>query len=314
MSVETRLTDKTSLTAVFASNNLEFYVVDRDNKTEHSSGSSFKVSKTELKAILGLDILLNQKFLENPSYADIAAMITDQANQTVGKIQHVIDASGDVTVNAGFAYYEYLGPATASLQNYRKLSNEESDLLQNNTSFATFKTAVVSEALGEMVISGGLSFEYNGADITKVLFDKIFTEYLKEFASKLAIKNFELVLFNRTKQKTLLSGITAFVFSNVSNSYYKVSVNSGMLKADVSVNDIIDVKISVSEKSGAGSSTGLFKIGDYMVDRRGGINTTIKAGNILYGKGSLLPGEFIIAESKQDEPTDYSHLTPFVRV
>lgn len=57
------------------------------------------------------------------------------------------------------------------------------------------------------------------------------------------------------------------------------------------------------------ASTGLFKIGDYMVDRKGGSNTTIKEGNIIYGTGAFFDGEFVIAEALQDDPTDDAHFS-----
>ncbi|AXP79195.1 hypothetical protein CJ739_95 [Mariniflexile rhizosphaerae] len=281
MSFEARLTDRKPLTAAMASENLVFYVVDQNDLTEHPSGSSYRVSKAELKAILGVDLLLNEKFVENPSYADIPAMLADQANQTPGKVQHVVDATGDITVVAGYAYYEYLGPATASLINYRKLSASEVALLQNNTGFTTFNTEAVSEALAETVATSKISFEYAADAVTKVLFDKVFTAHLQAFNSILATKNIELVLFNRTKQKTLIATVTAFAFSNVDNLYYEASVASTIDKDDVSVNDVIEVKLDVSIKV---PYTGITKISGFWFDTKDNVNqNAIEVGNTFNG-------------------------------
>lgn len=46
---------------------------------------------------------------------------------------------------------------------------------------------------------------------------------------------------------------------------------------------------------------GPIRIGDYMVDRRGGTDTTIKAGNIITGKGLLFDQECIVAIALVDD-------------
>lgn len=291
MSFEARLTDRKKLTAAIASDNLVFYVVDVDDTTEHPSGSSYQVSKAELKAILGIDLLLNEKFVENPSYADILEMLSDQANQTPGKIQHVIDATGDITVVSGYAYYEYLGPATASLVNYRKLTASETSLLQNNTGFTTFNTEEVAEVISNTVGTSGISFEYSGTAITNVLFDKVFTKHLQTFTNILATKNLELVLYNRTKQKTLIATISAFNYSSVDNLYYKVSVDNTMNTTDVAPNDVIEVQIDVSSKASGN--------GPYL------------AGDKIIGRTAFFDGEFIIGEALVDYPASENDINVF---
>lgn len=57
-------------------------------------------------------------------------------------------------------------------------------------------------------------------------------------------------------------------------------------------------------------SNGLYRIGDYLVDRKGGNNTYIKQGDIIYGIGSLAPGQYIIAVALQDNPTLITHIDP----
>lgn len=299
MGVENRLTDRKKLTAALASDNLVFYVVDKADISEHPDGSSFQVSKEDIKSILGLDLLLNEKFLENPSYDDIAAMLADQANQTPGKVQHVTDATSDITVAEGYAYYEYLGPATESLGNYRKLSQSEASLLQKNTVLNSFKVDQVYQGAIYDVPVGSVSFEYAGNDVNGIVFDKVFSLFLNAYSNLIASHDIEVVLFNRTKQKTLTTEVIGFNYTTVDNEYYKTSLKSpAILDTDVSSGDTIDVLISISKKP-----TGLFKIGDYMVDRRGGSNTTeIKAGNIFQGVGNLSPTEFIHGIALIDNP------------
>lgn len=76
------------------------------------------------------------------TYADIAAMLADQANQTQDALYFVTDASADATVDAGWAVYQKLVASTAAIGDYRKLSEEESlDALTNGTTL-TAGTAV----------------------------------------------------------------------------------------------------------------------------------------------------------------------------
>lgn len=58
---------------------------------------------------------------------------------------------------------------------------------------------------------------------------------------------------------------------------------------------------------------GLYFINGYMVDRRGDRTNKTRwlAGNILYGIGSLLPTEYIIALAKIDDPTDINNPAHF---
>lgn len=58
---------------------------------------------------------------------------------------------------------------------------------------------------------------------------------------------------------------------------------------------------------------GFRRIGTYMVDRNGGSNTTIKAGNVILGKGDLVPDEYIIATANIDDPADENDLTILFR-
>lgn len=49
-----RLTDRKPLIPSEASENLEFYVVDREDKSEHPDGSSYRVTRADLITILGV--------------------------------------------------------------------------------------------------------------------------------------------------------------------------------------------------------------------------------------------------------------------
>lgn len=77
-------------------------------------------------------------------YLTIAAMLSDQANQPDESVCVSLDASADPTVDAGYAYYEYLGTTLGTLDDYRKLSEEESmDVGEVYTSAEKAKVATI---------------------------------------------------------------------------------------------------------------------------------------------------------------------------
>lgn len=90
------------------------------------------------------------------TYADIAAMLADQANQDVGKWYMATDASADATVDAGWAIYQKLAPSTANLTDYQKIAEQESlDIIVTNAS-ETVK-GIVEEATDTEMQAGTAS-------------------------------------------------------------------------------------------------------------------------------------------------------------
>src|SRR5690606_39494857 len=60
------------------------------------------------------------------NYADVAALIAAQGDQEENALYYVADASDDPTVDSGWAVYRYLGSTDGDLDDYQKLSEEES--------------------------------------------------------------------------------------------------------------------------------------------------------------------------------------------
>jgi hypothetical protein len=58
-------------------------------------------------------------------YADVTALLADQANQTTGNWYRVLDANDDDDVDAGWAIYEYLGTTTGTLADYYLITDQE---------------------------------------------------------------------------------------------------------------------------------------------------------------------------------------------
>lgn len=101
MSGPERLTDRDPLLAEEASENLIFYVVDKDNTTEHPEGSSFQVSKEVLKVILGITSTpsttptFKEKFFGAGAITSTAGNVTN-TNEIVAHINSI-----GFTVTAG---------------------------------------------------------------------------------------------------------------------------------------------------------------------------------------------------------------------
>ncbi len=104
------------------------------------------VSGTNIKTINGSSILGSGDLVVGGGggtsiqnrYSTISELLADQANQSDKGIQFVTDASTDTTVTTGFAYYEKLTTTTASLTDYRKMSESESmDVIAGNDPTST---------------------------------------------------------------------------------------------------------------------------------------------------------------------------------
>jgi hypothetical protein len=88
-------------------------------------------------------------------YADIAAMLADQANQEQDALYFVADASADATVDADWALYQKLAASTGAIGDYRKLSEKESlDVVLNvlGTTLTGFATGANSTILSSDTI------------------------------------------------------------------------------------------------------------------------------------------------------------------
>lgn len=112
-------------------------IKEYDDRTKSGIDGYNSIAELAAKMVALEQALSEQEPIEN-TYATIADMLADQINQTDGYIQFVADASGDATVDAGYAYYEFLGgplEVQGQITDYRKLSEEESmNVVGDNTS------------------------------------------------------------------------------------------------------------------------------------------------------------------------------------
>lgn len=120
-------------------------------------------------------------------YLTVAAMIADQNTQLDLDIFRVTDASEDPTVTSGRAYYEYLGTTNGTLDDYYKMSEEESmDLdLDYEARIAALETESVDHEnrISTLESSGP---EGTGAVISTI--DSVLVNYVLSPADKDSIK------------------------------------------------------------------------------------------------------------------------------
>ena len=114
-----------------------------------------------------------------------------------------------------------------------------------NQSFS-FSINAISQAIGTSVVINKLDLEYSGSAVTKILFDSVFTQYLQGFSALSADYTFVLQLFNSTKLKTHIAEITSIAYSDGTDTYSIAEIANTINPASLSVNDVLQVQISVS--------------------------------------------------------------------
>lgn len=115
------------------------------------------------------------------TYVNIAAMLADQGNQTDNAIQCVTDASGEASVDTGYAYYEYLGTTGAVITDYRKLSEEESMDVADDDGLEGDLIVVGSTINGTGVVNDDISKAVNRSFRTNIIIGNNEAFYFEAF-------------------------------------------------------------------------------------------------------------------------------------
>lgn len=187
-------------------------------------------------------------------YADITELLANQSEQTATFFQYVLDASDDPNITSGDAYYEKLTPTSASLSDYRLLSDTETEVILSSNSYRVFKIKVIQDDTTPITsVSGGkISFEYNTGSglVTAVVFNKIYTDAIENFIGL----DVNLKFYNRSTKEYQRATIGSGDWSTVGTHYSKALVSGTITAADLSVNDRVENFIDF-ESIGGGVST-----------------------------------------------------------
>lgn len=196
---------------------------------------------------------LEQNPIEN-EYADIAAMLADQANQNLNFFEYVVDASADPNVASGRAYYRKLATSTAALSDYDLLTEDEVTVIQGSNSWRTFRVDSVNDDTTPLtsVANGRIGFDYDTVTdkVTSILFDRQFTKVLEYVNDLSGSFSYKLQIYSQSERRILITEITSFV---TIGSYLRAVVNSEIDRTILSANDRVEVFFDINAEGGSGS-------------------------------------------------------------
>ena len=190
----------------------------------------------------------NNLFVEN--YYDTMSgtnpLLTQQSQQTTGRIQYVENAFGFPDIADGdYAYFEKLDTNTQTYSDYRKLSADEVAIIESSQAWQTktvrFKdTAVVDYT---SLVSGYIYVLNDDPDITDLIFDVPYSEIIAKAQSLATTENFYLNIYNATKNINIRATITEF--TTVDTNKVKVTI-TGVLDAEIDVEDTLHLGLPIN--------------------------------------------------------------------
>jgi len=253
-----KLSDLTTTTSL--SDNDLVYVVD----VSAATGSKSKgIAKSDLAALMGTTAAATQPV--ETEYADITALLADQGNQTTGFLQYVVDASADPNITSGEAYYEKLATSTATLaDDYRLLSDTETEIIKDSNSYRVFRIQDIQDEGTPLTSVGGgkVSFEYSGANVTAILFNKLYTDAIEEFYGK----DVSIRFHNRATKRYETEAVASTAWTTVNTDYYRAEVTGTNIQiADLSANNRVEFFIVEAAAGGGGSTAATAKTGTTIV-------------------------------------------------
>lgn len=216
------------------------YVVTNTDTTPVSKG----ITKENLAAAVATSAIGSNPVENN--YADTAAMIADQSNQTANFFQVVNNTD----------YYEYLGTTAGTIADYRLLSDTETTVIIGSNSFKTFNISVIQvDSTALTTISGGdIGFEYaSGTDlVTGIFFNSAFSGIISRLVALDSSLDYYIKLYNGQKQKYDIAKITSF--ATVNTNFVLASIAGTIDRTDFDVTDRVGVEFDINV-AGGGSGT-----------------------------------------------------------
>ena len=237
-----KLTDRTELDATPASGDL-LHLVDISDSTDSAAGTSKKITVDNLiSGVITSPISTNP--VEN-SYANLAAMYADQANQTINFFQVVNDTD----------YYEYLGTTVGDITDYRLLSDSETLVVEGNSGWRVFKIQKINDDSTPMtsVTTGKIGIDYNTGTgkVTSILFNKPFSDTISNVDD---LSNLKIHLYNQVTRVIEVTSVTSWT---TVGAFSRANVGSEITATNLSVNDKVEVSFDESGSGGATQLSGL---------------------------------------------------------
>jgi hypothetical protein len=177
------------------------------------------------------------------TYANVAAMIADQANQTLRFFEFVEDTE---------VYYEYLGTTTPSIADYRLLSDSEVLTVTGNNGYKTFRLQSIQDDSTPLttVSNGRIGLQYdNGTDaVTGILFNSAYTRIIQRYVSLYGSVDYYINIYNRSKRQYQLAKVTGF--ATVNTNFTLASIENTISRNDFAVNNRLEVLFDVDVAGG----------------------------------------------------------------
>lgn len=186
------------------------------------------------------------------TYEDIAEMLADQADQELRKYYLVLDASDDPDINSGKAVYLFLGTETPDLQtDYIRLSDGEIEELENSQAYQIKTIFAIEESFSDYseLANGQVWVEYNGSNVTHIIFDLAYTQILDKARELFGDDNFYFNIYNSTKN-TNIRGVWASLNTVDAGSKLRVQV-SGVTLAEIKEGDVLHLGLPINLGEGS---------------------------------------------------------------
>lgn len=182
-------------------------------------------------------------------YADIAAMLADQANQTEDFLQFVADATDDPNFDPVgdeiYAFYRYLGTTNSSLIDYVLLSPSEAAEVIVTPNYRQFEVKNVNDNIDDTTATGSVLVKTEDNEIIAILFDPSFSKYLQGFKTLLDDegKEFYIKSYNKTSagKKLYVAKVSSIEYADVGETCYLVEVGANLTGGILTATDIIEV-------------------------------------------------------------------------
>lgn len=228
------------------------------------NGDSARIAGQKINANFQyLEALLNNGTpVENqyniPPNNTVAAMIADQANQSIGRFQFVQDArtTTEIANNDAvyYAYYEYLGTTNEDATDYRVLVAAEVAAVQNDLGYLNklVKVKATSFANYNNMANGFVFALEADSKITALIFDADYSKYLlKDKALLEAGKNIVFKFANKTQNTQFYAEILSFELVE-NDTYIKANFSNDIPTTDLVLQDTLQCFLPIVTTSGGG--------------------------------------------------------------
>jgi hypothetical protein len=240
--------------------------------------------------------------LQQPYYADVAAMYANQENQTTGFMQKVLDGPGDLLVT----YYIYNGGTTGSASDYDQLTEEQAVIFEAASSWHVKKVkGKAASWVGNIDLQNAYCVvTESGGNITSIIFDESYSNYLaKAIALKTAGESVYFSIANVTQEKHIVAEVSSFGTYEATTKVIANLVTTGnfaVATADIVIEDSLHLFLPLV---GGGSGSGTVVSGAesviFITQASEIVNQVLDSSKIYQIDGSinLAAGEYIIVPS-----------------